>query len=313
MLNLIAELRERERLTVIVVEHKVKALASFHPRWIAMEGGQIAYDGDRLASVPAPEGAIARWPRARARTLAAQPLVEVERLLIDYGGAPVLRDLSLRVRGGEFVALMGDNGSGKTTLLRCLMGLAQPESGRVAVCGRDTRETPVAELAVEAGYVFQNPDHQLFCDSVWQEAAFAAQNLGLLDAGREAEIAALLERCGLGDRHDEHPYRLSYGEKRRLNLVSALGHDPSLILLDEPLIGQDPANVGFLMEWLGERVARGAAVVMVNHDPGVTQRSASRLVFLARGQTLVDAPTREGFAQLAELGREVYVPEGSGP
>jgi energy-coupling factor transport system ATP-binding protein len=224
-----------------------------------------------------------------------------------------LRDVSLTVDSGEFLSLMGDNGSGKTTLLRCLLGLAEPGSGSVAVLGQDTRDTSVSDLARRVGYVFQNPDHQLFCDTVWQEATFASQNLDQLDPGREAAIKALLARSGLDDRLADHPYRLSYGEKRRLNLVSALSHDPSLILLDEPLIGQDAANVTFLMDWLCERLERGATVIVVNHNPEITRRYASRIVFLAQGQVLVDAPTEEGFRQLARLGHKAYVPRERQP
>jgi energy-coupling factor transport system ATP-binding protein len=208
---------------------------------------------------------------------------------------------------------MGDNGSGKTTLLRCMMGLAKPSSGKVVTVGQDTSLAPVSELVRQVGYVFQNPDHQLFCESVWQEATFCAHNLGLLDPAVEAHIAEMLDRCGLGDRHRDHPYRLSYGEKRRLNLISVLGHNPRLILLDEPLIGQDAANVEFLMTMLCERVASGSTVVMVNHNPEVTRRYASRLAFLEEGQTLVDAPTEKAFDHLASLGRAAYAPPVADP
>jgi energy-coupling factor transport system ATP-binding protein len=311
ILALIADLRESEQLAVIVIEHKLSDLAAHRPRWIALDRGRVVYDGDRLASVPAPEGVAAPRTRVWAGARTAQPAVQVAQLCIDYGGPPVLQDLSLTVHSGEFVALMGDNGSGKTTLLRCLMGLAQPRSGWVSILGQDTHETPVHQLAGQVGYVFQNPDHQLFCDSVWQEATLAADNLDRLGPETESQLGALLARCGLGDRHDDHPYRLSYGEKRRLNLVSVLGHDPPLILLDEPLIGQDAANVVFLMEWLCERVARGAAVVMVNHNPEVTRRYATRLVFLSQGQAVVDAPTEEAFERLAALEQEAYLPRQS--
>jgi energy-coupling factor transport system ATP-binding protein len=182
------------------------------------------------------------------------------------------------------------------------------------VLGQDTRHTPVSELARKVGYVFQNPDHQLFCDSVWREAVFAAQNLELFTPEREASIVRLLKRAGLADRIDDHPYRLSYGEKRRLNLISALGHDPALILLDEPLIGQDAANVAFLMERLCERTRQGATVVVVNHNPAVTRRYATRLVFLSRGRIVVDAPPEQAFEQLARLNYKAYVPARcSGP
>jgi energy-coupling factor transport system ATP-binding protein len=269
-----------------------------------MDRGCIVYDGRSVPTQPEQRAARPVCPEAPSEP----PVVEIQGLTLDYGGSPVVRDLMLQIQAGEFVALMGDNGSGKTTLLRAMLGLAKPSSGQVRVVGRDTRQTPVSELARDIGYVFQNPDHQLFCDSVWQEAILSAQSFSRLDDAAEAQIAALLERCGLAARRAEHPHRLSYGEKRRLNLVSILGHGPRVILLDEPLIGQDAANVAFLMRLLCERVARGASVVMVNHNPEVTRRYADRLLFLSEGQVLVDDLTDAGFDRLAALGRDAYMP-----
>jgi energy-coupling factor transport system ATP-binding protein len=121
-------------------------------------------------------------------------------------------------------------------------------------------------------------------------------------------VGELLARCGLGDRRDDHPYRLSYGEKRRLNLISVLVHAPRLILLDELLIGQDAGNATFLLELLRERTEQGDAVIMVNHAPEVTRRYASRVLFFNDGQIVVDAPPGPAFEQLRAMGREAYVP-----
>jgi energy-coupling factor transporter ATP-binding protein EcfA2 len=189
-----------------------------------------------------------------------------------------------------------------------MVGLLKPERGCVKVLGRDTRGTPVSKLAREVGFVFQNPDHQLFAESVWQEATFAPTNFGVLDDETCASVRNLLVRCGLEGRRDDHPYRLSYGEKRRLNLISVLAHGPRLILLDEVLIGQDPRNATFLLGLLQERVQQGDTVVMVNHAPEVTRRFATRLLFFNSGQIRVDAPPQEGFRQLAALGRRLYLP-----
>jgi energy-coupling factor transporter ATP-binding protein EcfA2 len=213
----------------------------------------------------------------------------------------------LEVEPGEWVSIMGDNGSGKTTLLHCLLGLRRPSQGRVEVLGYDTGKMPVSELARGVGFVFQNPDHQLFADSVWEEATFAAQNFGTLDETTKRRVGELLVRCGLGERLDDHPYRLSYGEKRRLNLVSVLSYQPKLILLDEVLIGQDPAHAAFLLDLLQEQVAGGGAVVMVNHAPAITRRYANRVLFLNSGQIAIDAPIDQAFAQLQALGRSAYV------
>jgi energy-coupling factor transport system ATP-binding protein len=305
--KVIARIRSKARITVIVIEHKVDYLLPFQPRLVAMKQGGIVYDGPVIkAHRPRP---LPARPLSRSTiTTSAGPVVRVENLHVGYNAVPVLQGVSLAIHRGEFVAVMGDNGSGKTTFLKSLLGLLKPTQGRVEVLGQDTRYISVSRLARQVGFVFQNPDHQLFAESVWQEATFAPRNFGALDETAQVQVEALLARCGLGDRQQDHPYRLSYGEKRRLNLVSVLAYAPRLILLDELLIGQDAGNATFLLELLRERVEQGDTVIMVNHDPEVTRRYASRLIFFNDGRTVVDAPTEEGFRQLAVLGQEVYLP-----
>lgn len=305
--KVITHIRSRARITVIVIEHKVDYLLPFKPRLVAMKQGGIVYDGpvtEAHRPRPLPARPLSRSPI----TTSAGPVVRVEDLHVGYNAVPVLQGVSLEIHRSEFVAVMGDNGSGKTTFLQSLLGLLKPTQGRVEVLGQDTRYSSVSRLARQVGFVFQNPDHQLFAESVWQEATFALCNFGVLDEAAQAQVEALLARCGLGDRQHDHPYRLSYGEKRRLNLVSVLAYAPRLILVDEMLIGQDAENATFLLELLRERVEQGNTVIMVNHNPEVTHRYASRLIFFNGGRVIVDAPTEEGFRQLAALGRDVYLP-----
>jgi energy-coupling factor transporter ATP-binding protein EcfA2 len=303
--GVIEHIQAKAGITVIVIEHKVDYLRCFRPRLVAMDAGQVVHDGPMHAP-----RTTHHTPQTTQYPISNTPLVRVQDLHAGYNGHPVLRGLSLEVQPGEFVSVMGDNGSGKTTFLHCLLGLRKPSSGHVEVLGRDTRQTPVSELARLVGFVFQNPDHQLFADSVWEEATFAARNFGLLDEAAEARVHELLARCGLGDRRDDHPYRLSYGQKRRLNLISVLSYAPRLILLDELLIGQDPGNAAFLLDLLQERVRDGDTVIMVNHAPRITRQVASRLLFFNGAQVIVDAPIEEGFARLAALGRQAYLPSG---
>jgi energy-coupling factor transporter ATP-binding protein EcfA2 len=304
--RVIAHIRAKAGITVIVIEHKLGYLLPFAPRLVRMQQGAIVYDGPAA-------GHNGRFPwadRPRPGPVAptAEPLVRVEDLHVSYNGRPALQGLSLAVHRGEFVAVMGDNGSGKSTFLLSLLGLLKPGQGRVAVLGQDTRRTPTSQLARDVGFVFQNPDHQLFAESVWQEAVFAPQNFRALDAATTERVRGLLDRGGLAEREDDHPHRLSYGEKRRLNLISALAASPRLILLDEVLIGQDPANAAFLMDLTAEQVQRGSAVVMVTHDPEVARAYATRLLFFDDGAIAVDAPAMAAFAQLAALGRQPYLP-----
>jgi energy-coupling factor transporter ATP-binding protein EcfA2 len=305
--KVIARIRAKAGITVIVIEHKVDYLLPFEPRLLAMKQGGIVYDGP-VTEAHRPRPLPARPPSYPPITTSAGPVVRVEDLHVGYNAIPVLQGVSLEIHPGEFVAVMGDNGSGKTTFLQSLLGLLKPTQGRVEVLGQDTRHISISRLAQQVGFVFQNPDHQLFAESVWQEATFAPCNFGVLDEATQARVGGLLIRCGLGGRQQDHPYRLSYGEKRRLNLISVLAYAPRLILVDEMLIGQDAENATFLLELLRERVEQGDAVIMVNHDPDVTYRYASRLIFFNGGQTVVDTPTEEAFRQLAALGQAVYLP-----
>jgi energy-coupling factor transport system ATP-binding protein len=305
--GVIEHIRQKAAITVIVIEHKVNYLRRFCPRLVQMQDGRIACDGPMPASGNG-QRAVGTVSSSCHTSNPAAPIVRVEGLHSGYGGEPVLRDLSLEVRPGEFVVVMGDNGSGKSTFLHCLLGLRQPARGRVEVLGQDTRHAPVSQIARQVGFVFQSPDQQLFADSVWGEAAFAARNFGVLDRATEARTGDLLARCGLGDRVDDHPYRLSYGQKRRLNMVSVLSYAPRLILLDEVLIGQDPDNASFLLDLLQEHVAGGGAVIVVSHAPQITNRYASRLLFFEDGRIVVDAPTDQAVMQLEALGKDAYVP-----
>ena len=277
--KVIARIRARAGITVIVIEHKLGYLLPFAPRLVLMGKGRILYDGSAQGARSLPALAVRATPLPPVPT-DGEPVVRVEDLHVGYDEVGVLQGVSLQMRRGEFVAVMGDNGSGKTTFLRTLLGLLKPGQGLVDVLGQDTRHTAVSGLARQVGFVFQNPDHQLFAESVWQEATFAARNFDMLDQAVRVRVEDLLARCGLAARLADHPYRLSYGEKRRLNLVSVLAHGPQVVLLDEVLIGQDARNATFLMDLLRDRVEQGDAVVMVTHDPRVVRLYASRLIFL---------------------------------
>ncbi len=313
--DVIARIRAEAPITVIVIEHKLDYLRRFErgglSRLVKMEEGRIVYDGPIAARSCSQDVSDRGCGRVSVGDLVqpeGTPVVRVEHLDIGYNGVLVLRDISLEIAQGEFVAIMGDNGSGKTTFLQSLLGLRQPDGGRVEVLGQDIGKTPTSQLARQVGFVFQNPDHQLFADCVWEEAIFAPRNFGVLDARLRAETEHLLARCGLENRHRDHPYHLSYGEKRRLNVISVLTYNPRLILLDEVLIGQDAENADFLMGLLRGHVDRGGTVLMVNHNSEITQRYASRLIFFEQGQVSVNAPTQKAFEHLAALGRWVYVP-----
>ena len=324
----LADLCRRAGLTVVIIEHKLAHLLPLKPRLICLEGGRVVMDaphGDVEGAGPAwlAGPGPGRTDRGVADSASASNAViaDMSQVTVALERRTILDNVSLQVRAGEVVAVLGPNGGGKTTLLHCLLGLVQPVRGSIRVCDLVVSRGVVSRLAGEVGSVFQNADHQLVADTVWGEALFAARNLKMLEAAQRGEAARLIERAGLSDRTESHPYRLSWGQKRRLNLISAILHRPRLLLLDEPFAGQDWENVTFLLEamhgvldgWPGRPVegfgsqARGACL-MVTHDARVVARSCTRVVFVSEGRVALDAPLPQAFSRLQEMGHDAYVP-----
>ena len=188
---------------------------------------------------------------------------------------------------------MGENGAGKTTLIKHFNGLLKPTSGRVLVDGVDTRKASVASLSRLVGLVFQNPDHQLFCETVWEEVAFSLRNFGYGEGAVRRRVKKILEVLGLTRYADSSPFVLSGGERKRVALASVLVWDPKYVVLDEPTIGQDYRQKERLRNFILQLVAQGKAVVMVTHDVEFVAECRPRVVLLSRGRVVADGRAEE--------------------
>lgn len=301
--DIILDLQQHENLTVLVIEHKVDFIERAEPRLIYMDDGRITNQDARRSGEVKIEKPLPTKSENR-------PILEVNDLTAGYPGKPVLKGLDLELFPGELVSLLGDNGSGKSTLLLSLLKMHLPESGSIRFDGVDLGDLAPAALGREIGLVFQNPDHQIFAQSVWEEAVLGPVNFQLQIGEYEAWTRSLLAQAGLSARLEEHPYRLSYGEKRRLNLVSILSYRPRLLLLDEIFIGQDQRNAALLMDLLVAYVQDGNTVLLVNHNPVYYPLISTRLVFLQDGVLVVDDPLETGLEKLEEIGATAYLPGG---
>ncbi|HHX64529.1 MAG TPA: energy-coupling factor ABC transporter ATP-binding protein [Chloroflexi bacterium] len=223
----------------------------------------------------------------------ASPEIVVRDLWHAYNGRPALKGVSLAVRRGEMVAVMGRNGSGKTTLLKHMVGLLQPDRGEVRVRDMDTRRVPLEEIIGVVGYVPQNPDALLFSDTVADELAFTRRSHGLpADDG-----ADLLDSLGLGGCAGRYPRDLSVGERQRVALASILAAEPGIILLDEPTRGVDYVQKQALLRYLEAERARGRTVILSTHDVELAAAAADRVIILGDGEIVVDGATREVMTQ----------------
>lgn len=230
------------------------------------------------------------------------PVVEVRSLSHRYpSGVEALTDVSLTIGEGEFVALLGRNGAGKTTFARHLNGLLRPTSGEVHINNRPTAGRKLHELATEVGYVFQNPDHQIFASSVADEIAFGLKNLGSSEEEIKTRIREVLAQVGMSGMEDVHPYRLGKGQRQRLAVASVLALRPRILVIDEPTTGQDWSGSLAIMELVRDLNEHGNTIVMVTHDMLLASTYARRAVVFDGGRVCADRPIKDLFSDVALL------------
>ena len=223
-----------------------------------------------------------------------KPIIEVEKLWHVYPGGPAaLKNVSLRVNEGEFVAIMGRNASGKTTLVKHFNNLLKPTRGMVAVDGIDTRKATIAELARKVGFVFQNPNDHLFADTIEEEIAFTLKNLGFENGEIRQRVGEILERFKLQEYRKQYPRSLSGGEKQRAALASVLVIQPKILILDEPTRGMEYRLKRELMTFLNKYTSQGNTVILVTHDVETVAEHADRVILLSEGEIVVDGNKRD--------------------
>lgn len=228
--------------------------------------------------------------------------VEVADLHFTYpAGVAALQGVSLRVAPGEQVAIIGRNGSGKTTLVKHLNGLLQPTQGSVRIGNWLTHEHSVAQLAARVGYVFQNPDDQLFKTRVEDEVRVGPRNLKLAPDQIAAQVDHALALLGLEGQRDVHPYDLTPAWRKRVAIAAVLAMDTPVVVLDEPTTGQDYATVQELGRLLEALHVEGKTVIAISHDIDFVASHFGRIVVMGQGKVLADGAPSAVFSQTALL------------
>ncbi|MGD2200159.1 MAG: energy-coupling factor transporter ATPase [Candidatus Bathyarchaeota archaeon] len=230
------------------------------------------------------------------------PIIGVEDVSFSYpSGIQALRDVSLTVHKGEFLAIMGENGAGKTTLVKHLNGLLRPQKGRVLIDGADVINESIAALARRVGLVFQNPDDQLFSENVEAEVRFALNNFGFEGDVITKRVDWALNLLDIGRYRRSSPFILSGGERKRVALASVLAWDPEVVVLDEPTIGQDYAQKERLRHFLMQLRSQGKTTIIVTHDVEFVAECQPRIVLMADGRIIADGSTKEIMTDIQAL------------
>ncbi|MDD4792633.1 MAG: energy-coupling factor transporter ATPase [Firmicutes bacterium] len=249
-----------------------------------------------------PSGAEASSGSTRA------PLVEVMDLEFQYPmGAKALNGVNLKIYPGEFVAIVGQNGAGKTTLTRHLNGLLRPLSGDIRLFGKSILNEPTTKLCSMVGYVFQNPDEQLFCTTVEDELRFGPSNIGMDPKELEEAVNDILLDIGLDKYRQVWPRYLTKGERQRLAMASVAAMDPDVLIVDEPTTGLDWLESLQILDYLEKlRREKDKTILIITHDMNIVSLYAKRVVVMANGRVIGEGTPREVFSQ-QELMAQAYL------
>ncbi|MGC1401835.1 MAG: ABC transporter ATP-binding protein, partial [Thermodesulfobacteriota bacterium] len=284
--------------SVIVIDEQFKGLLPLASRVIFLEQGEVAFDGppDRipgalLDGICRPSrGPLIHRVKPKLESGAA-PFIEVRDLSYAYPGCTfAMRDVSLKIRQGEFVAILGRNGAGKTTLIRHFNGLSMADSGNVWVDGFNTRDHPPAFFADRIGYLFQDPESQLFADTVRNEVGFALRVKGVPKAEIDNRVEVVLNTLGLLPVADTHPYKLDRGAMQILALAACLVNSPRILVLDEPVSHMSYPRNWKILELIDRLNRQDLTIILVTHDFEIAQYFSTRMVFMEEGRITKDIP-----------------------
>ena len=224
-------------------------------------------------------------------------MIEIKNLNKSYGDLRVLNDISVDLKKGEVIAIIGPSGGGKSTFLRCINRLEEPDSGHIKINGEDIldKKSDINKIRQKVSMVFQH--FNLFANkNVLQNLTLAPIKAGILDKeSAEKRADELLKSVGLSDKKFAYPHKLSGGQKQRIAIARSLAMEPEVILFDEPTSALDPEMIGEVLDIMKDVAARGITMLVVTHEMGFARNVANRIFFMDKGKIAVDDTPKNVF------------------
>jgi energy-coupling factor transport system ATP-binding protein len=302
--QLLIELRKSQQVTILISGHDSEEMLHYTDRILVLDNGSIAWDGKpenlfynttitekygirSLEADGIKQKNIIKKDRKNTDT---NIVIESRNLSFEYqNGYPALHNINVKINNGEFVALIGKNGAGKTTFSKHLNGLLRPSEGQILINGRDIKDMTTAELSKDVGYVFQNPDHQIFAATVREEIEYGLKNQSLSDDVREKRILDALEFVGLEKFKERHPFTLGKGERQKLAVATILAMEPGILVIDEPTTGQDWDNTQKMILMMENLHRKGHTILAITHNMRLAEDYADRIIVFSEGKILHDS------------------------
>lgn len=268
---------------------------------------------DRLADFeeveisPTDLAKIEDWARGQRRQVlkkSGEEVIKIENLTFSYERENILENLRLEIDKGEIISILGPNGAGKSTLAKLMCGFLRPDSGKIFIGGKDSKDLSIKEIADKVGFILQNPNAMISKTMIFDEVAFGLRVRGFSEEEIQKKVHDTLEICGL------YPFRkwpisaLSYGQRRRVTIASILVLDPEVIIMDEPTAGQDFHHYTKMMEFIRKINKKyGLTILMISHDMHLIEEYTDRAIVIGDKKILADTTPAELFTQSDLLDR----------
>ncbi|WP_134163566.1 ABC transporter ATP-binding protein [Evansella clarkii] len=218
-------------------------------------------------------------------------VIEIQNLSFSYNESKVINNINLNIKKGGITAIMGQNGSGKSTLVKLIIGLLDYEEGSILIDKVDRKNFSLEELSNKIGFLFQNPDNQIFNETVYSEVAYSIKDKNNM----EQKISEILELVNLSDKREEDPFTLTKNEKQKLALATILIREPDILILDEPTTGLDYKEQREILSIINRLSKLGHTVILITHSNWIAAEYADEIIVFSDGNILLEGPTREVF------------------
>lgn len=215
---------------------------------------------------------------------------------VDYtysNGTVALKKINLNIYRGELIGIMGMNGAGKTTLIRTFNGLIRPSNGIINIEGENIETKSIGVLSKKIGLIFQNPQHQVFSNTVEDEIKFSLNSLNLSKEEIQIRTNEILKTFNLEKYRDRSPLNLSGGESKKLANASIICRDPNILVFDEPTLGQDSKEIRFFIKLLNIEMEKGKTIIIITHNIEFAMEHIPRTILMADGRIIADGPSQK--------------------